>query len=284
VQQQRQQLQSGSFSLVRDGHPVRAFTPSQAGTGAGQSGSDILQQQQQQQGSFTEQTVIPNLASYITVSAQVASGPAGAMLRRIAPVAVDRAIREIIQPVVERSVTIACITTKELVTKDFATEPDEGRMRKAAQLMVSNLAGSLALVTCKEPLRVSIAKHLRALLQQQPGTNLSGNDQHEQHAVQTCAAENLDLGCMLIEKAATEKAIRDVDDALAPTFKGRQKRFEQGNGYTDIVGPYGASTGRYPAALPSPYDQRPQDSSRTSFLSMRLSSARLDRPMCNSSR
>ena len=78
--------------------------------------------------------------------------------------------------------TIACITTKELVGKDFATEPDESRVRKAAALMVSNLAGSLALVTCKEPLRVSIAKHLRALLQQQPGGHLNGSEQHDQHA------------------------------------------------------------------------------------------------------
>lgn len=46
------------------------------------------------------------------------------------PVAVDRAIREIIQPVVERSVTIACITSKELVQKDFAMEADENKMRK----------------------------------------------------------------------------------------------------------------------------------------------------------
>lgn len=203
-------------------------------------------QAQQQQSNFSEQTVIPNLASYITVSPQVASGPAGAVIRRVAPVAVDRAIREIIQPVVERSVTIACITTRELVAKDFATESDENRTRKAAQLMVSNLAGSLALVTCKEPLRVSIAKHLRALVQQQLSSGLSGPDQHEQHAVQTCAAENLDLGCMLIEKAATEKAIRDVDEALAPSLKARQKRFE----YSDVTNPYGTSKGRYPAALP----------------------------------
>lgn len=52
------------------------------------------------------------------------------VLKRVVPVAVDRAIREIIQPVVERSVTIACITSKELVQKDFAMEADENKMRK----------------------------------------------------------------------------------------------------------------------------------------------------------
>ena len=46
------------------------------------------------------------------------------------PPAVERAILEILSPVVERSVTIACYTTVELLVKDFAMDPDEGRMRK----------------------------------------------------------------------------------------------------------------------------------------------------------
>jgi len=72
---------------------------------------------------------------------------------------------QIIAPVVERSVTIACIASRELVLKDFAMEPDEQKMRSAGHQIVMTLAGSLALVTCKEPLRVSIAHHLRTLLQ-----------------------------------------------------------------------------------------------------------------------
>ena len=111
-------------------------------------------------------------------------------LKRVVPLAIDRAIREIIQPVVERSVTISCVTTRELMLKDFAMEPDEERMRKAAQLMAQTLAGSLALVTCaeiagcivsrrlllmtagtfshrcKEPLRVACSNNMRTLLQQ----------------------------------------------------------------------------------------------------------------------
>ena len=43
-------------------------------------------------------------------------------------------------------------------------EEDEASMRKAAHLMVSSLAGSLALVTCREPLRSSLATQLRHLL------------------------------------------------------------------------------------------------------------------------
>lgn len=81
-----------------------------------------------------QQTVIPNLASYVTINPTLevftTQPHLKQVLKSVVPIAVDRAIREIIQPVVERSVTIACITSKELVQKDFAMESDENKMRK----------------------------------------------------------------------------------------------------------------------------------------------------------
>ena len=74
------------------------------------------------------ETVIPNLSSYIHINAGLQLFAQNPQLKRVVPVAIDRAIREIIQPVVERSVTIACVTTRELMLKDFAMEPDEVRM------------------------------------------------------------------------------------------------------------------------------------------------------------
>jgi len=202
------------------------------------------------EGGFAEQTVIPNLAAYVVVNPQLALFNQSPHLRRVVPVAVDRAIREIIQPVVERSVTIACITSKELVVKDFAMEPDEKKMGKAAHLMVSCLAGSLALVTCKEPLRVSIGNHLRSLLTQ-AGVEPAVVDQ----VVQVCAAENLELGCILIEKAATEKAMRDIDEALAQALSHRRKHREQtGAPFFDMS--IFANT-RFPGALPEPLRPKP---------------------------
>jgi CCR4-NOT transcription complex subunit 1 len=65
---------------------------------------------------------------------------------------------------VERSVTIAGISTRELVSKDFAMEANEEKMRNAAHLMAKKLAGSLALVTCKEPLRNNLGPHIHQFL------------------------------------------------------------------------------------------------------------------------
>ena len=116
--------------------------------------------------------------------------------------------------------------------------------------MAQTLAGSLALVTCKEPLRVACGNHLRSLLQQ------AGADaQLMEQVVQVCAADNLDLGCTLNEKAATEKAVRDVEEALAPAFAIRRKHREQtGLPYYDMSI---FTNGRYPASLPEALRPKP---------------------------
>jgi len=222
-----------------------------------------------QDGGGSSGTVIPNLAAYVTVNPSLPqllqSQGSGALsslsiaaLKRCVPIAVDKAIREIIQPVVERSVTIACITTKEIVAKDFAMESDEMKMRKAGQLMVANLAGSLALVTCREPLRSSVSQHLRRLLTENI-TSGKLNDQEQnviEQCVQICATDNLELGCMLIEKAATEKAVKDVDEALVGPMSARRNHREQtGKPFYDLSI---FNTGqRYPTALPGDLQPKP---------------------------
>jgi len=51
--------------------------------------------------------------------------------------AVERAVQETTQPAVERSIKIALTTCEQIVKKDFALDPEEFRMRAAAQHMVS---------------------------------------------------------------------------------------------------------------------------------------------------
>lgn len=203
---------------------------------------------------FQEATVIPNLAAYVSINSSLILFQQQAGLKRVIPVAVDRAIREIIQPVVERSVTIACITTRELIVKDFVNEGDDAKMRKAAHLMVSNLAGSLALVTCKEPLRVSIGNHIRSLLTSQSSSTIE--QAQMDHVMQICSAENLELGCMLIEKAATEKAMRDIDESLGSAYTARRRHTEQSSQpFFDTAAFSNAS--RYPNALPTVFRPKP---------------------------
>ncbi|XP_019056501.1 PREDICTED: CCR4-NOT transcription complex subunit 1-like [Tarenaya hassleriana] len=161
---------------------------------------------------------IPNIGNHVVINQKLSTYGLHFPFQRVVPLAMDRAIKEIVSGIVQRSVCIACQTTKELVLKDYALEPDETRIYNAAHLMVASLAGSLAHVTCKEPLRISISSHLLNTLQ---GLNIS-NEVLEQ-IVQLVTNDNLDLGCAAIEQAATEKAIQTIDADIAQQLLLRRK-------------------------------------------------------------
>jgi CCR4-NOT transcription complex subunit 1 len=167
--------------------------------------------------------IAPNL---IKIPLSISLFQTHSFLKKFVALAIDRAIREIISPVVDRSVTIACFTTRELVSKDFAVEGDEKKMRRAAHQMVQNLTSSLALVTCKEHLRGSIVSHLRSLLMD--NSNPSELKLAEvEDACEKVALRNLDLGCQLIEKAASDRAVSQIDEALAAALRMRRVHREQ---------------------------------------------------------
>ncbi|BGP66545.1 CCR4-NOT core subunit cdc39 [Rhodotorula toruloides] len=171
----------------------------------------------------TVSAALQNLPSLVVFNSQLPMFTSNPALKRLICLAIDRAVREIIAPVVERSVTIAGISTRELTMKDFAMEGDENNMATAAHLMVQNLAGSLALVTCKEPLRLSMIAHARTLLLQNGFTD----DSLPEQAIQVIVAENLDLACSVVEKVAMEKAVLEVDEGLAPAYLARRSHRER---------------------------------------------------------
>jgi len=122
---------------------------------------------------------------------------------KIMDLALDKANREIILPVIQRSVTIASRTTKELILKDYALESDNNMITRSAHLMVGTLAGSLAHVTCKEPLRVALYSNLRNLIQ-----NLMSGSETIEQIIHMLVNDNLDLGCAIIEAVATRQDYR----------------------------------------------------------------------------
>lgn len=63
-----------------------------------------------------EQGLLANLHNYVQINAGQL-GRIAERCKRIVPIAVDRAIVELINPIVEKSVTTACMTTQELVSK-----------------------------------------------------------------------------------------------------------------------------------------------------------------------
>lgn len=136
-------------------------------------------------------------------------------LQEIVRSAITRAVHEIISPVVERSVTIAAISTAQMIHKDFATEPNEARVRSAAINMVKKTAGSLALVTSKEPLRASMTNYIRALSAELPQGLPEGT-------IIMCVNSNLELACSQVEKKAEERAVPEIEDMIEPELEARR--------------------------------------------------------------
>ena len=190
---------------------------------------------------------LPSLDKILVLPSSASSMVDPSILRQIVHSAVERAIAEIITPVVERSVTIASISTVQLVTKDFAIEPDEEKMRHAAGIMVRQLAGSLALVTCKEPLKVSMTNYIRMIQQEYSDQPMP------EGLILMCVNDNLDAACGIVEKAAEEKALPEIEKVIEPQLEAR-RRHRAARPNEPFVDP---SMNRWGLFIPEPYRQAP---------------------------
>ena len=56
-----------------------------------------------------------------------------------------------------------------------------------------------------------------------------------EQVVNVVVGDNLDLGCTVIERAATDKAIRDVDKLLQSAYEERAKARSQGKTFADTT-------------------------------------------------
>ena len=109
--------------------------------------------------------------------------------------AVEKAVQDYANPVLDRSIKIVLTTTEQVIKKvrtvtlagagteravckegwslvklhnalsllqDFALNPDENVMRTAAHNMVRHLAAGMAMITCREPLLLAISTNLKS--------------------------------------------------------------------------------------------------------------------------
>lgn len=192
----------------------------------------------------TMNSMLQTLPHYLVFSPQATIFANNSALKRLVCGAIERSIREIIAPVVERSVTIASVSTRELITKDFSMESDEDKMRRAARQMAQSLAGSLAQVTCKEPLRLSMFNNAKQLLLSNGFTEQTLPEQ----ALLLVIGDNLELACSVVERVAMAKAIPEIDEGLASAYASRREHRQRGRGYYwDAAA---LTTSQYAATLP----------------------------------
>ncbi|XP_051485154.1 CCR4-NOT transcription complex subunit 1 isoform X8 [Apus apus] len=175
------------------------------------------------------------LAPHITLNPTIPLFQAHPQLKQCVRQAIERAVQELVHPVVDRSIKIAMTTCEQIVRKDFALDSEESRMRMAAHHMMRNLTAGMAMITCREPLLMSIATNLKssfatALRAASP----QQRDMMEQAAAQL-AQDNCELACCFIQKTAVEKAGPEMDKRLATEFELRKHARQEGRRYCDPV-------------------------------------------------
>lgn len=194
---------------------------------------------------------LPDLGGMLQIP-QAAGNVTQPQLRNIFVTAAQTAIYEIIAPVVERSVTIAAISTAELIQKDFATEVDVDKTRNSAHTVVKALSGSLALVTCKEPLRMSITNNIRILASR----NLQ--DQLPEGQIIMFVNDNIDTVCGLVERAAEEHSLAEIDAQLAGAMEDRRRHTSERPNESFNNPP----VSRWSQMIPEPFRQDPNGLNR----------------------
>ncbi|ODH38613.1 hypothetical protein ACO22_02249 [Paracoccidioides brasiliensis] len=190
---------------------------------------------------------LPNLDQILVFPPSASTMADPGVLRQIVHSAVERAIAEIITPVVERSITIASISTAQLILKDFAMEPDEEKVRQAAGTMVRALAGSLALVTCKEPLKMSMTNYIRMIQQE------FSDQPMPEGLILMCVNDNLDAACGIVEKAAEEKSLPEIEKVIESQLEAR-RRHRATRPNEPFIDP---SISRWGFFIPEPFRQVP---------------------------
>ncbi|RMZ75215.1 hypothetical protein DV737_g5410, partial [Chaetothyriales sp. CBS 132003] len=170
-----------------------------------------------------------------------------ALVRETVYRAFDQAIQEIIAPVVERSITIASIATQQLISKDYALERHADHLRTAAREMVKSLAGSLALVTCKEPLKSSITTWMRRPLDETQDPIMP------EGAISMCVNDNIDTACSFVEQAAITHAEEEIDNVIKSEIDERNKFVADAN-TADFISS-SSHLNRWSTWIPEPYKQ-----------------------------
>jgi len=184
-----------------------------------------LQQLQESQlavrstGSILLNSLLNSVSQSLTIHPATQLFGSHAGLKQILVIAIQNAIREVYNNVADRMTQIAVMASKEVLGKDFATEIDEGKYRKYAQMVVRTLSGSITWASSRELLKVGMATHLRNLMLQ--------NGYHEDQIPETelvqVVNDNVDMACTIIEKAAVDEAMSNMNQHIEQAILLRKK-------------------------------------------------------------
>jgi len=173
----------------------------------------------------------------ITVNKQLPLLIGNPHLKSLIHSSIEKAITDLLHPVVDRSIKYTINACEQIIKKDYALDPDEGRMRVAAHNMMRYLTAGMAMITSRDHIYIAINTNLKQTFTSQV-RGASSNQQLKDSIEQACsvlANENMELACVFIQKAAVEKAITEIDKKLAPEYEQRKLAKGENRRYIDPI-------------------------------------------------
>merc|ERR1719412_3370630 len=189
-------------------------------------------------------THLNSIVPQITIDARLTMLKDQPDLTQLVNIAIEKSIKEWLQPVIERAIKIALTTCELIVKQDFALDHDEARMREAAHHMVRNLTAGMAMITCRDHLHLSIKNNLTHFMMtigrvgQNNGTGGSSQAPSQEEieiTVHQIANDNVELACAFVQKKAIEKAIQEIDKLIKNEIDARIMARKEGRRYCDQV-------------------------------------------------
>ena len=150
--------------------------------------------------------------------------------------AIISAFREIREPVIRRVIPITLITTRVMILKDFALEPDAEKLRQASIYTAKSLSGMLAQITCKEPLKQQLARMLKDLILASDDAFIKSlSDEEKKNLIEVIRNENLEIGCQKVRLEIQREAIIGIsrEDGILEAIRLREVAKAQGEEYRD---------------------------------------------------
>jgi len=131
-------------------------------------------------------------------------------LIKVFPMAVEYALREMAVSVSERSINIAAVTSRAIISKDFSSKLDIKYIKACALRLTQYLAGSLALTSFKESIRPAIMSNIRTFVQ------ISElNNPFSDMAWMSLIEENIENITGFIESGTADKVANDFDQIFS---------------------------------------------------------------------
>jgi len=176
-----------------------------------------------------------SLMSHIQISSSLQLLQSNPNLKQYVRSAVEKAIQDLLLPVVDRSIKYTINACEHIIKKDFALDPEESRMRIAAHHMMRYLTAGMAMITSRDHIFHAINNNLKTTFTTAV-RNYSTSPQMKELVEQTCstiANDNMEIACVFIQKAAVEKALMEIDKRLATEYEIRKQARLEGRMYCE---------------------------------------------------